>query len=782
MRLGLTIWLGLGMLAAYAAEDSWRLPLAEKAVLIEQDCAERHNILGLYPSQVEVPLDGSPVDNSTLGIGNIAHSVCWTANYLAGASYRYAFLKQRGALEAEVAAAKARADELFEAVYRCQLVTGVRGLQARGYAIGHGESYEERWDDPTRNEWHQGAGDYRDLRWRGDPSHHNYSDSAHGLMQYWRLAAEGAQKDRARDAIDALVSYWVDNDLMIYKLDRSQLPTPILGFTDGSTLNTRVMMAIAAAKYAHVVTGQDKFKAAYDKLTTQYGVRGLKSFIYEKGFDDAEHVFCHLENLMRIEDDPELLAGYRVVLDTMWSAHRDDGQSLFTYIYAGLSPDAPDMEKPLEQALRALRTWPVESTLEPRMNSLTKKYSAPFPVYAAAWDNEYIWKNNLLRGDGWLSRTVTDLEVPEEDPVVIYAVEDDGSVYQSRDGATTAAGWRPIDDKLPSPAVALACGPKVRMVYLACRDGFYLSMTGGHTWQRMPVPADGGQPADIQLDPNDPFVLYATTTRGAYRSPNFGEEFLGQSWESLTAGLPTASSMQFYVAPGGESKPGRVYALLDDICFSRTLDNPAWTRGGDVGMRRFAREYADAYSWFAIDPSDPDHVFTGMKTDFGGMGTKSLLQETRDAGVTWTNDIKSLYEKFHTGGLLIALSALLGGDLSTPVFDPQEPNVIYSGTQGGVVKSTDGGTTWNKHGVGLDIPWARTVFAPRHSDRLWAGTPAGLYLSNDGAKTWEPAHLVLQFIKNTRREIGGAAYIDAYWRARYYGLINDDMANAPAQE
>ena len=43
-------------------------------------------------------------------------------------------------------------------------------------------------------------------------------------------------------------------------------------------------------------------------------------------------------------------------------------------------------------------------------------------------------------------------------------------------------------------------------------------------------------------------------------------------------------------------------------------------------------------------------------------------------------------------------------------------------------------------------------------------------------------HLVLQFTYNTRREIGGAAYVDAYWRGRYYGFIDDAAAAAPWKE
>ena len=186
---------------AGSREDTWSLPLVEKERIIEANIVKRHNILGRYPSQVEVPLDGDPVDQTTLGNSNIAHSVCWTANYLAGASYRYAFLRRQGGSTEEAAVAKARADELFEAVYRCQLVTGVRGLQARGYVFGHGESYEERWGSEHSDDWHQGAGEYEHLRWRGSPSHHNYSDAIHGLGAYYDLAAEGEQKERLRENI-----------------------------------------------------------------------------------------------------------------------------------------------------------------------------------------------------------------------------------------------------------------------------------------------------------------------------------------------------------------------------------------------------------------------------------------------------------------------------------------------------------------------------------------------------------------------------------------------------
>ncbi|HOZ49366.1 MAG TPA: hypothetical protein PLO37_21265 [Candidatus Hydrogenedentes bacterium] len=666
MRLQIVIALCLLAGGVWAADESWRLPLAEKEPLLEKNCVEKHNILGLYPSQVDVSLADGSSDPSTRGYANIAHSVCWTANYLAGASYRYAFLKKSGASAEAIEQARLRADELFEAVYRCQLVTGVKGLQSRGYAIGHGESYEEREDVPTADEWHQGAGEYKDLRWRGSPSHHNYSDSTHGLMQYYDLAAEGVQKDRARDAIVNLVDYWVDNNFNIQHLDPEE-NTPILGWTDGKTLNTRIMMAIAQAKYGHYVSGEERFKAMYDRLLDQFGVRGLESFKTDKDFDDAEHVFSHLENLFRIEKDPELLAAYRKVADGLWANHKDDAQSLFTYIYANIAPDMADRDKALREALYSLQTWPTDMTIQPRMSSLRGDLKPPYPVYAAAWDNEYIWKGNLLNPDGWLSRIVVDVAVSAEDPLVIYAVDSSGEVYQSRDGAATAGQWFPIDAGLcGARPLRLDAGSRIRLLSAVCQDAFYLSTSAGQMWQRLPCPAEGEKPVALLFDAEDVNVVYAVTDKAVYRSEKKRRKPIGAEWEP----------------------------------FKGNIRHP-------VKVSTFAGEKTQA------------------------------------------------------------------------VADPGDTSVLYkAGDRQGALKSVDGGKTWTASTTGLDIPVVVTVIAPPDTDWIFAGTPAGLYVSKDSGETWESANLVLQFTKNIRRELGGAAFIDAYWRARYRGFIDDATAMA----
>lgn len=117
----------------------------------------------------------------------ISHdNISWTANCLAGPSYRYAYLKKTGTEPRQIEIVQKRAGEV----------------------------------------------DVNPFRWIGEPGHHNYCDVIHSLGQYYTSAAEGKEKDRAGVAIDTLVSYWVDNDLKIAKYDRSLPAAPILGFTN----------------------------------------------------------------------------------------------------------------------------------------------------------------------------------------------------------------------------------------------------------------------------------------------------------------------------------------------------------------------------------------------------------------------------------------------------------------------------------------------------------------------------------------------------------------------
>jgi len=101
-------------------------------------------------------------------------------------------------------------------------------------------------------------------------------------------------------------------------------------------------------------------------------------------------------------------------------------------------------------------------------------------------------------------------------------------------------------------------------------------------------------------------------------------------------------------------------------------------------------------------------------------------------------------------------------------------NRFFAVTDRGVARKQALG--WKKVTAGFNIPLVRSLFVSRYTDWVFAGTPGGLYISKDQGKSWEDGNLWLQFDRNTRRELGGASFIDAYWRARYHGFIQEQQA------
>jgi len=778
-----------GSFPVRGADDSWHQPLETKARILEAQVRKWHWIGGLYPSQVEVPPDGGTPDHSTHGTSNVMHTVCWTANHLAGESYRYAFIKKTGKPE-QIKAVRDHVNAIFEGVHRCQKVTGVRGFQARGYLYGHGPTAEERANESFADYWYQGVGEYKDLRWRGAPSHHNYSDAIHGLGVYYRMAAEGEHKKQCRQAIDDLVSIWADNDLRIPVKDKGpgRHGFTMLLLSDGKTPTMPVIMVAAGLKVAHHATGKDKFAKQYEKIVTQFGFRNRTKFrrFNRLDTDDAEHVFGHLDNLLNTEKDPKLLRFYRVVLDALWASHKGSKCPLFNYAYVSLTPDAPDRAKALGDALWTLQSHPTNTFFQPRMNSLrddvTKdgRFSTePLPVFEAAWDNEYMWKGHLYQLDGWLSRIVIALDVARDDPKVIYAADQSEDIYLSGDGAQT---WRWIGKSPAGGLFKIICGHKRRIVLLATRSAAFRSITGGSAWARLPLPAGCGELTDLQLDDANPNRLYAVTAKGVYHSLDFGEKWIGERWTCLTPLVPPAGRVRLSL---GQGKPCMVYGFFDDEFRSRPLDGAGeWSPPTQLGYRG----YLDIYPWLLTEPGCPKHVTCGYRLDFRNVDADifrgnivgSILSKSTDGGLTWTYSRKSVMKRLREKGaaamILKVVGDLVPHFLERIAHDPRDPQTIYAASGKGVYVKQRDRRSWTKITDGLDIPKVEALFVPRSGDRIYAGTPAGLYSLKRGETRWQYANLRLQFEKNTRRDLGGAAYLDAYWRGRYFGFITDEQA------
>ena len=110
-----------------------------------------------------------------------------------------------------------------------------------------------------------------------------------------------------------------------------------------------------------------------------------------------------------------------------------------------------------------------------------------------------------------------------------------------------------------------------------------------------------------------------------------------------------------------------------------------------------------------------------------------------------------------------------GGQILSVEADPRQASVLYAGTDQGVFKSTDGGTTWLRSSQGLrrrDI--ADLALAPSDSSVVYAGGAAGIFDSRDAGTTWSGPWV--DFItsiavdpRNPRRVWAGSGR-GLYWR------------------
>jgi len=210
--------------------------------------------------------------------------------------------------------------------------------------------------------------------------------------------------------------------------------------------------------------------------------------------------------------------------------------------------------------------------------------------------------------------------------------------------------------------------------------GLQRSQDGGQTWTRiLAAGVNGGTSnnvSDIEIASNgDLYVAFGVGSSGRiYKSTD-----QGGTWAPLHSnpGFATGSYQRVEVAVA-PSNPNRVYALLEDGNGGDCLgiyrsDNGggSWTavsNPGALGMNNFARGQA----WYdliaAVDPVNPDRLFIG--------GVDVLLSE--DAGASF----RQIAQWFGGGGF-----QYVHADQHAMVFDPNDPNVMYFGNDGGVYRT-----------------------------------------------------------------------------------------------
>jgi len=800
----------------YHDRGSWKKTLHNKAMFFEKNTQERHNILGSYPSSVrlippkhyagsqegawqkitetgELPT-GWTFDHGTTGLSNVAHTSSWTGCLLTSQAFRVAFLRSHyGEDSIEYRDAYTRANEIINSFRILTLVSGQPGYLARGIALGHGISYEERERAGTRDLWAQGAGEFSHLRYRGGPSHHNYDQVFRGLGIYYFIAADTAQKDKIREII-ADMSNWAHlrNNMVVMHADGKRVSTVLIGGWRGLEGDDKPsggsVMAITGLKIASLVTGNSQVKGLYDEWVVKLGLldpaRNQKSIMgHSRGnYDDTDHLLADLYLLNIIEEDDELRAFYRKCVKDSWEVHREDKMAWFNFVYrAVLADEYGD----LDGSLWNLQTHPTCRVFQPRMNSIRtdvefheangKRESLhPLPVHERPSDNEYEWKGSPYGLDGWTSRIVSVLEVSPHDPYIQFAADTSGISYFSN---TQGEVWHGM---VGLPRVYdFLFSPDYQWIAFAATDGgVYRTLDGGVHWN----PVFNQPVMQLQFCPNNTHILYAVGRNGVYKSEDMGEYDIGLLWRCVSGNAPTESV--FALELRGDSI---IYLLTRQGLYSKAENDSEW-KAFPKFTRRSGFSTVDQILgrplWLRTDPHIQGRLFRAVETE----RRETIVSVSDDCGQTWEPVLREL-KPLTDWSLGLADSTINGTELrnlrerfrefriTDLRVDSTNPDVWYGMMETGIAITRDAGNTWSISRDGLDIPRVYAIWIPRHANLVMIGTPTGMYVSNDQGKSWTDTPLIPQEEGAIRSEIGGIGYLTAYWMGRYHGFITLEDAD-----
>ena len=261
-------------------------------------------------------------------------------------------------------------------------------------------------------------------------------------------------------------------------------------------------------------------------------------------------------------------------------------------------------------------------------------------------------------------------------------------VFKTTDGGKT---WKPMGLEDTERIARVQVDPEDSDTVWVCATGHlwnaneergvFKSTDGGTTWKKVLYVDENTGCSDLDVDPQEPDVLYAGMWQfrrypdffesggpgsGLYKSTDGGD-----TWSELTNGLPEGEKGRIAVAVA-PSRTSRVYATVEsaETALYRSDDLGGTWKEINTSFTVSARPFY--FSRLVVDPTDYQTVYK----------TSLSLGISTDGGESFTSPF--------TGGF----GGGVHSDHHAIWVNPEDPQNLILGTDGGLYVSHDQGHTW----------------------------------------------------------------------------------------
>lgn len=343
-------------------------------------------------------------------------------------------------------------------------------------------------------------------------------------------------------------------------------------------------------------------------------------------------------------------------------------------------------------------------------------------------------------GPAVMSGRISDMENHPTDPMIIYAGSAGGGVWKSNDAGTTfypifddhaqSIGAVELDPNDPDNTIYVGTGEPWPRNSVSIGDGLYKSNDGGNNWKKIGL-ENSERIANIIVNPENSNEIYVavlgalwsdSNERGVYKSNDGGE-----TWENILFLNNSTGCADLAMDP---SNPKILYASMWEFrrtawSFNSGGDNSALYKSTDGG-----ENWSKIHNGFpegklgrlaiGVSKSNPNTLYTVIESEKNE--DKGLYKST-DGGVNWeqkNNDFGITVRPFY---------------FSRIVVDPKDEDIVVkAGLYGSISK--DGGETFENLGnMHADIH--DMVFDINNSDIMYVGTDGGVYRSWNKGVTME---------------------------------------------